>query len=574
MSLAAPQKWGAVRGLGRAARDGAPPWPGGTQSRVNRRAPPSASRALSSSGAARASQRNTGQVLNRKFLGILRNVVVPVLKGAYLPFTSATTNAATNCAHLARTPFKPAFHGARFYGAPVRAQVRPSTSVPALKPSLAHGPGLQSARNFSSGGAGGGRLFGDIVTNAPLAFRAAADELDDDFALFGSASNLAQSSRAKTTLARAHRGTRRSSPVSRAKQQSQLSTQIGVKYASAQHKTTSSLSPLEGNSTRIEKEDIRATYEQYFAVAPSSSNNSRSDTCGPYTDKRTILRLPAEPDVELFELVLGPAAMSASSDGETPHPLDRQTLSIIRSYSESAAHHRLLISSLQRLLERQGLDPLWTVAPDEDALHGRAFDVSFDGWRAEDVRAMLLIEFGPRRGQELCAFLFEQERASPRGFAQRAAHGSPILRSARHLYSPPQSSSPIGAALDPDFSPSLSYPSSASPLSDAHDLALDVADFGVASQVSFQDHGETCLEPWQAGSSSSSFAIADRAVDNALGMELVMPTIEVGLETSDASRNSHSYSPSTSPTSSGTLSSLAEDSQDLDLSRESQHGHV
>ncbi|CEH18789.1 hypothetical protein CBOM_05499 [Ceraceosorus bombacis] len=427
MSLAAPHKRGAVRGLGRAARDGVPPWPGGASSaRSARRAPPPSSRAFSSSSGAsssQASQRGASQFLNRRFLGILRHVVLPVLKGAYLPFTGAASSsaAAPNCAHLARTPFNPTVHGAvgaRFFGASVRARVRPSPTVSALKPSLTHGPGLQTARNFSSGG-GGGRLFGDVFTNAPLAFRAAVDELDDDLSLFGKAAK-GKGKAPTISAATARRGTRRSSPAARTKHAAQASARISAKYAA----------------------------EQGAAIQ----------------------------DV------------------------------------------------LQRLLKREGLDPDWVICADDVAAHGRAFDVSFDGWRAEDVRRMLLAEFGVRRGGELSRFLFEQKQTADQA-PENASHAG-----LDDLHSPPRSTEDFDT--ESQLSPNSEAISLSPSPSDAHDIAQDVAEFGVASQVSFQDHADAHSDRWDMPSRSMT---TEHAMANGLGLDLVMPTLSFERENGPAS---------------------------------------
>ncbi|PWN45017.1 hypothetical protein IE81DRAFT_320613 [Ceraceosorus guamensis] len=538
MSLAAPHKWGAVRGLGRAARDGAPPWPGGASSlRSARRAPPPSSRAFSSSSGAsssQASQRGASQLLNRRFLGILRHVVLPVLKGAYLPFTGAASSsaAAPNCAHLARTPFNPTVHGgvgARFFGASVRARVRPSPTVSALKPSLTHGPGLQTARNFSSGG-GGGRLFGDVFTNAPLAFRAAVDELDDDLSLFGKAAK-GKGKAPTISAATARRGARRSSPAARTKHAAQASARISAKYAARQSAAVQDVSACcscDGDSSSsssicMEKDNIEQTYNQYFATAPRVADKTDQTSCGPYCDTCTILRLPAEPDLDLFQLLLGPMTDLASEKDST-HPLDRRTLSVMQSYSEAAAHHRLLISSLQRLLKREGLDPDWVICADDVAAHGRAFDVSFDGWRAEDVRRMLLAEFGVRRGGELSRFLFEQKHTAdqPPDNASRAGLDD--------LHSPPRSTEDFDT--NSHLSPNSEAISLSPSPSDAHDVAQDVAEFGVASQVSFQDHADAHSDRWDMPSPSMT---TEHAMGNGLGLDLVMPTLSFERENGPAS---------------------------------------
>ena len=75
---------------------------------------------------------------------------------------------------------------------------------PGLHVSTCHGPGLQSARAFSSGGAGA-RLFENMITDAPLAIRAFGNKFKDE-AHVRESKSLRREARAAKTQLKAVRG--------------------------------------------------------------------------------------------------------------------------------------------------------------------------------------------------------------------------------------------------------------------------------------------------------------------------------------------------------------------------------
>ncbi|WFD43984.1 hypothetical protein MPSI1_002649 [Malassezia psittaci] len=117
--------------------------------------------------------------LNR-YVQITIEKLKPLWQGAF-----GTFKASQSSGRLSRCDIPKGFSSAPFYSstpntalgrfASMRARL---PSAPQFKPSIRHGAGLQSARSFSSGPQGA-RLFESVITNAPLALRAAGCELQN-----------------------------------------------------------------------------------------------------------------------------------------------------------------------------------------------------------------------------------------------------------------------------------------------------------------------------------------------------------------------------------------------------------
>jgi hypothetical protein len=372
---------------------------------------------------------------------------MPVFKGAVRSFVStpavhsvsASRQALrSHTSHLART--RPSFPGGFTRGVPR------GPAVPALRPSVQQGPGLQLARQFSSNGT---RPFADILINAPLFIRAAADELEDDL------EGLSKSGAARRGTAR--RGVRRSDPATHRRHEAKLAKAIGQYFAhsdpSASAFACSSKKPAAAKPSASGIAKAAAAAEKQAetgiitdaAVAALAAHNDddavseagwseseysdyfieppESPTAGPHTGVCTILRLPAEADADLAMLI----APAYNEFDASSHPLDAATVAQMRLIHDGSAHLCLLIDSLTRLLAARGLDCPWTLAPDAHALHGVAFEVSFEGWTKPEVQGMLVSQLGHGKGSQLGRFLFE--RASSPADDEAAHVGSTALHS-------------------------------------------------------------------------------------------------------------------------------------------------
>lgn len=95
--------------------------------------------------------------------------VAPVLRGAQSTFLPSKPLSGNTLIHSLRQDSRNICRSLDRWGN--RSSSRPR--LPVGSPSSRYGPGLQLARNFSSGGP----QFAQLITNAPLALRAGADEL-------------------------------------------------------------------------------------------------------------------------------------------------------------------------------------------------------------------------------------------------------------------------------------------------------------------------------------------------------------------------------------------------------------
>lgn len=117
-----------------------------------------------------------------RYMSYTLEQIAPVWKGALRVFSPS--HAAQTATRMPSRPgFVPEHYGLSSRGtrlgnfALMRARL---PRGPSLAPSMRHGPGLQTARSFSSGPQGA-RLFENMITNAPLALRAAGCDLDKDW---------------------------------------------------------------------------------------------------------------------------------------------------------------------------------------------------------------------------------------------------------------------------------------------------------------------------------------------------------------------------------------------------------
>lgn len=408
-------------------------------------------------------------------------LLLPTFRGALSVFTrtaaasasaTARTEARSHYAHLARTAFKPAHRGGlRSSG--------PSFRVVAAPRSLAHGAGLQTARNFSSSGT---PFISDLVLNAPLALRALADEADEQLRK-GKRASSAQRSATES--------------VKKQRKEATLAKRVAKYFSPVEIAATAS--PVSEYAT-LEEElatpaRVARAYAEYFAPAPATSAVAAEQSAkGPHPTRRTVLVMPADPHLALL---IAPSTPS----GASAHILDGFA-SDVREVTDAYTTHRLLINALQELMAKYGLPiPSFeqaTRVPQAYALHGLAWELKFDGWTKQDVGEMLCAELGAR-GRELMCFLFEEDVEVEEQQPEQAGTSSPLLS---------------------EISFDATSPSSLAS-SELVDLGVDLDDFGAASWLSMNDHAT----PTGLDMDLELSFMGDEEVHE-FPQELIMPTLD------------------------------------------------
>lgn len=252
---------------------------------------------------------------------------------------------------------------------------------PSFNPSLRHGPGLQSARAFSSAPQGA-RLFETMITNAPLALRAVGCELDDQW----SRKNSAQAWTAFAHSMKVHRygaqyGQRMLTPVKASE--------------------TLNSSPVKASSAELLEADDELSQQDLDYLFPLTvSKTSRHDVV-------TTLYVPLEPDIEAWRVVEDFVSLEASGN-MLDHAIRDKLYSIHAAYSL----HEKRLTALELLLREYGIWPnsLDVAELLRSSRSGQplALQVEFNGWRKDDVASLLTRRLG---SFDWCT-LFEEDYTS------------------------------------------------------------------------------------------------------------------------------------------------------------------
>ncbi|KAN0064286.1 hypothetical protein ACQY0O_002417 [Thecaphora frezii] len=334
----------------------------------------------------------------------LAKQVSPIFRGAAQAFTGAhlRTGPLSSSSAAAVAPFQ---FSQRINGSsqPIVSFARASAwrgcgmgpRAPAIPRSPLHGAGLQTARNFSSDG----RVFDNVVFNAPLALRLAANELDDK--------------RSMAKPAPAVRGPRRSAAVITHKQREAQAMELGRRIAA--RIAFASSSPAAATVTAADP----ASAPAIEAVEPKIAAEAKAAPIKPGATTPSKIqprpaRLPAPP--------ASTASSSASSGAEDYNDGDEAHYAeLMLSYFDIPpwqVHTRIVMRRAEPIETMLGRPP-------RPARRGAAlFDDSF----VQDARFAL--EFEERRRLKIQAVLralYEQDPLRPLSLGEDGADRYVVL---------------------------------------------------------------------------------------------------------------------------------------------------
>ncbi|WFC99634.1 hypothetical protein MYAM1_002379 [Malassezia yamatoensis] len=262
-------------------------------------------------------------------------------------------------------------------------------SGPQFKPSIRHGAGLQSARSFSSGPQGA-RLFESVITNAPLALRAAGCELQN--------SPKSQNCMSQATAFAQTLVSHRYGVTCSFQSKDSTSKYSDLLFDEMDHVPASKQLPEESCSTMQcsqtlsepyqEKTDLRSReieLRHYFRD-PMERKLPRNWTATMY--------VPLEPDIPDRELW----KYSANFDGGATCILDdamREKLLHLQGVYQT---HRVRLQALEHLLREIHVWPkhmsVAELCHTTESGHPMALQIDLADWRKEQVMHLLQDRFG------------------------------------------------------------------------------------------------------------------------------------------------------------------------------------
>lgn len=268
-----------------------------------------------------------------------------------------------------------------------RHSARPQTGLP---PSQLYGPGLQTARNFSSGAP----KFAYLITNAPLALRAGGDELRD---------GLGKTNKAGDNARLARRSPRRSAPLTQS-QRHNLAVRVGTSSLRANEKASkASKASTSYQPTVTEKKAAAASsdLDLYFPEVPVTVNEAERRSSSAIAE----LIIPMEPDVLT---ILAHTEVEASL--ERPYMLDRHLRDVSQLTTEAYHLHKIRLRTVWRLLEDLESGHLSfggkrRFVRDSDVeflpetLHHVGYKVRVRGFSADEIKSLLVDRLGVEHGK-------------------------------------------------------------------------------------------------------------------------------------------------------------------------------
>ncbi|PWN23050.1 hypothetical protein BCV69DRAFT_297009 [Microstroma glucosiphilum] len=348
--------------------------------------------------------------LARPFLALLRSIdFKPIVRGA-LGSLKGTSPAYQDLSHSFR-----AAQRAACQAFPRRAPTTPQYAFalrrPQLPASTFHANGLQTARNFSSGGP----TLAQVITNAPLALRAAGDELSDESKKSRRAPSAVTATKARSM------GPRRSGAFGEQQRQKFAFRLAETRNTpdSAQKAARVPRTAAAGPSVQVPERQQEQDFDFYFPEAPAPEPLCESEKI------ITTIVVPVDPDIA--GLIQGPHP--ATPEG-SPSLLGDGLWDDVQRRTDAYQKHRLRLVSVFRLLdELMGVPPYLrdrqrsfhatcSAVREEDleympeTVHNVGYKYRLKGYTANEVREALIDRLGVETGAWFAQLIREERLQS------------------------------------------------------------------------------------------------------------------------------------------------------------------